>query len=293
MRNAQAGMAVQDEPQEVRAGALGPDDEEGSEGVRDLGPGEVGVVQNRGSRFLCAIDAHVMRGSALHGPATGAVQPLRGVSVRPARSPLPRRGGEGLPRGEGESPRAFMHLGGTLLDNGMTIWLTGLPCSGKSTIAEALAARLQAEGRPVELLDGDVVRTHLSKGLGFSRGDRETNMRRVGFVCELLTRHGVVAIAALVSPYRGVREELRRRIGSFIEVYVDCPLETCVERDVKGMYARALRGEIPAFTGVSDPYEPPLAPDLVVDTLAETVEACVEQIVAAARRAGLTVADRR
>ena len=161
----------------------------------------------------------------------------------------------------------------------MTIWLTGLPCSGKSTLAEALEARLRSMGRRVELLDGDVVRTHLSKGLGFSREDRETNIRRVGWVCELLNRHGVVAIAALVSPLRHARDEVRQRVPSFVEVYVRCPLETCVQRDVKGLYASALRGETPAFTGVSDPYEEPLHPEVVVDTHTRTVDECVHQIL--------------
>lgn len=175
-------------------------------------------------------------------------------------------------------------MGVTLLNTGMTIWLTGLPSSGKSTLAEALEARLRSLGRRVEVLDGDVVRTHLSQGLGFSREDREANIRRVGFVCEILNRHDVVAIAALVSPFRRVRDEIRGRLQTFVEVYVHCPLETCIQRDVKGLYARALRGEIPAFTGVSDPYEEPLDPEVVVETHRYPVEECVDRILQVLQR---------
>jgi adenylyl-sulfate kinase len=146
---------------------------------------------------------------------------------------------------------------------GFTIWLTGLSGAGKSTIGAILERDLRKRGLRVEVLDGDVVRTNLTKGLGFTREDRDTNVRRVGWVCELLTRNDVVAIAAVISPYRAVREELRRRIGRFVEVYVEAPLETLAERDVKGLYRRAIAGEIDNFTGVSDPYEPPIAPDVV------------------------------
>jgi adenylyl-sulfate kinase len=123
----------------------------------------------------------------------------------------------------------------------------------------------------VELLDGDVVRTHLSKGLGFSKEDRDTNIRRIGFVCELLSRNGVIAIAAAISPYREVREEVRARIPNFVEVYVECPIEVLAERDVKGLYRQAVRGEIPHFTGVSDPYEPPANPEIVVHSALESI----------------------
>lgn len=171
-------------------------------------------------------------------------------------------------------------------DRGCTIWLTGLPCSGKTTLADALQEVLRAENRRVEVLDGDVVRTNLSKGLGFSREDRDTNIRRVGFVCNLLARNGVVAIAAFVSPYRSVRDEVRAALGDFVEVFVNCSVERCIERDVKGMYARALRGEIRGFTGVDDPYEEPLHAEVVVDTDREPVEACVSRILDAMRDLG-------
>jgi len=155
---------------------------------------------------------------------------------------------------------------------GVTVWLTGLPCSGKSSIAELVAGELRRRGRRVEVLDGDVVRKELSKGLGFSREDRDTNVRRIGFVAHLLTRNGVIVVVAAVSPYAGIRAEVRQRIGDFVEVHVSCPLSECERRDVKGMYAKARSGEITAFTGVSDPYETPQAPELRVDTLEQTPE---------------------
>src|SRR5512136_3088603 len=142
--------------------------------------------------------------------------------------------------------------------DGFTLWFTGLSGSGKSTVARLVEKSLRERGMRVEVLDGDVVRTNLSKGLGFSKEDRDTNIRRIGFVCKLLSRNGVVAIAAAISPYREIRDELRRDIGCFVEVYARCPLDTLVERDVKGLYKKALAGEIANFTGVSDPYEPPL-----------------------------------
>jgi adenylyl-sulfate kinase len=162
---------------------------------------------------------------------------------------------------------------------GFTIWFTGLSGSGKTTLSEKLAALLRERGQKVEVLDGDVVRTHLSKGLGFSREDRDTNIARIGFVCSLLSRHGVVVLAAAISPYRAARDQVRQEIGRFVEVFITCPLETLVRRDVKGLYARALRGEIENFTGVSDPYEPPLHPEVVVQTDRETVEASARKIL--------------
>ncbi len=162
---------------------------------------------------------------------------------------------------------------------GFTLWFTGLPGSGKSTLAQRLEEILLERGMKVEVLDGDVVRTNLSKGLGYSKEDRDTNIRRVGFVCHLLTRNEVVAIAACISPYREVRDENRRLIGRFVEVYCKCPLEALRARDIKGMYAKAERGEIPNFTGVSDPYEEPLNPEVVVETDQETVEESVAKIV--------------
>lgn len=169
---------------------------------------------------------------------------------------------------------------------GCTIWLTGLSGAGKTTIAHLLEQRLAAAGRAVEVLDGDAVRTHLSKGLGFSREDRDTNILRIAFVCSLLTRHGVIAISAAISPYADARLQARELIGDFVEVYVRCSLDEAARRDVKGLYAKALRGEITHFTGVSDPYEAPEHPDVTVDTERETVEESVAHILAALRDRG-------
>ncbi|MSP79113.1 MAG: adenylyl-sulfate kinase [Dehalococcoidia bacterium] len=163
---------------------------------------------------------------------------------------------------------------------GVTIWMTGLSGAGKSTISEKLIKELEARGRAVEILDGDVVRTNLSKGLGFSKEDRDTNIRRIGFVCKLLTRHGVTVISAAISPYRDVRDEVRKDIGNFVEVFVDAPLDTLVERDVKGLYKKAIAGEVKNFTGVSDPYEAPLHPEVHCRTDRETVDESVKKIVA-------------
>jgi adenylyl-sulfate kinase len=149
---------------------------------------------------------------------------------------------------------------------GFTLWFTGLSGAGKTTLARLVETELRARGHRVEVLDGDVIRTNLSKGLGFSKEDRDTNIRRIGFVCNLLTRNQVVAIAAAISPYRDVRDELRRDIGSFVEVYVRCPIAVLAERDVKGLYKRALAGEIKNFTGVDDPYEAPHTAEVIVET---------------------------
>jgi adenylyl-sulfate kinase len=155
---------------------------------------------------------------------------------------------------------------------GFAIWFTGLSGAGKSTLAERLATRLRAAGGHVELLDGDFVRTNLSQGLGFSRQDRDTNIRRIGFVAELLTRNGVIVIVAAISPYRDAREEVRRQIPNFVEVHVDCSIEVLTARDTKGLYKRALAGEIGNFTGISDPYEPPLDPSVVIHSDRESVD---------------------
>jgi adenylyl-sulfate kinase len=149
---------------------------------------------------------------------------------------------------------------------GFTVWFTGLSGAGKTTLAKLLEADLRGRGLKVEVLDGDVVRTHLSKGLGFSKEDRDTNIRRIGWVCQVLSRNNVVALAAAISPYREIRDEIRRNIENFVEVYVECPIETLADRDVKGLYRKALAGEIKNFTGVDDPYEPPLHPEVVCST---------------------------
>ena len=162
---------------------------------------------------------------------------------------------------------------------GFTLWLTGLSGAGKSTLATAVADELRRGGVRVETLDGDEVRQNLSKGLGFSREDRDTNIRRIGYVAKLLTRNGVVVISAAISPYRAVRDDVRREIGAFVEVHVKASLEECVRRDTKGLYARALAGEIAQFTGVSDPYEEPLAPELVVDTEREDVATSATRVI--------------
>jgi adenylyl-sulfate kinase len=149
------------------------------------------------------------------------------------------------------------------LEPGCTVWFTGLSGAGKSTLANLIEAELRARSLRVEVLDGDVIRTHLSKGLGFSKEDRDTNIRRIGWVCEVLSRNGVVAIAAAISPYREIRDEVRGKVGRFVEVYVSAPIDVLAERDVKGLYKKALRGEIKNFTGVDDPYEPPQTPEVV------------------------------
>jgi adenylyl-sulfate kinase len=164
--------------------------------------------------------------------------------------------------------------------------------AGKSTISALLEERLRAHGAKVEVLDGDVVRTHLSKGLGFSKEDRDENVRRIGFVCELLARNGVIAIAAAISPYRAVREELRARIPNFVEVYVECPVEVLAERDVKGLYKKALAGEIPQFTGITDPYEPPHDPEVTVNSSKETPAESADRIWATLEHLGLVRFDR-
>ncbi|HKO32351.1 MAG TPA: adenylyl-sulfate kinase [Candidatus Limnocylindria bacterium] len=146
---------------------------------------------------------------------------------------------------------------------GFTLWFTGLSGSGKSTIAHLLETELRNRGHKVEVLDGDVVRTHLSKGLGFSKEDRDTNILRIGWVCEVLSRNDVVAIGAAISPYREIRDQVRANIGRFVEVYVEAPLEVLADRDVKGLYRKAMAGEIKGFTGVDDPYEEPLNPEVV------------------------------
>jgi len=163
---------------------------------------------------------------------------------------------------------------------GCCVWFTGLSGAGKSTIAEILVAELRRRGRYVELLDGDEVREHLSKGLGFSKEDRDTNIRRIGFVASLLARNGVVAVTAAISPYRSLRDEVRGWIDNFVEVHVATSLEDCEARDVKGLYAKARAGEIPEFTGVSDPYEAPFAPEIRIETAGRTPEESAAEVIA-------------
>ncbi len=165
-------------------------------------------------------------------------------------------------------------------NSGFTIWFTGLSGAGKSTLSEVIERRLKARGCEVEVLDGDVVRTHLSKGLGFSREDRDINIKRIAFVCGMLTRHGVICISAAIAPYREAREWAREEIGNFVEVYVKCPLEVCRQRDVKGLYKLVDAGKLKNFTGVDDPYEEPEHPDVVIETDQETIEESVQHIFA-------------
>jgi len=178
--------------------------------------------------------------------------------------------------------------------NGFTLWLTGLSGAGKTTLARALVTEFEDRGFRVEVLDGDEIRTNLSQGLGFSKADRDTNIRRIGYVSRLLARNGVGVLSAAISPYREIRDEVRNSIESdgteFIEVFVKCPIEVLTERDVKGLYKKALVGEIKEFTGVSDPYEEPLKPDVIVETDRETVGESAHKIIRELERRGVVVA---
>lgn len=180
-------------------------------------------------------------------------------------------------------------------NQGFTIWFTGLSGSGKTTLAQALINELRSSDLNVELLDGDEVRTNLSYGLGFSKEDRDTNIRRIGYVSRLLSRNGVGVITAAISPYREIRNEVRQLItrdgAEFIEVYVQCPIDVLIERDVKGLYKRALAGEIKEFTGVSDPYEAPLNPEVTVNTDSESIEESAGKIIAALKARGLVAEE--
>ena len=177
---------------------------------------------------------------------------------------------------------------------GFTLWFTGQSGAGKSTLANQVRDVLLERGMKVEVLDGDVVRQNLSKGLGFSKEDRDTNIRRIGFVCHLLARNDVVAIAAAISPYKSIRDENRKLIGRFVEVYCKCDIETLKARDPKGLYEKALRGELPNFTGVSDPYEPPAEPEVIVDTAAEDEAVSLDKILRKLEEMGyVPVADER
>jgi adenylylsulfate kinase len=165
------------------------------------------------------------------------------------------------------------------MEQGFILWFTGLSGSGKTTISKALEPELKTKGCKVEILDGDVVRTHLSKGLGFSKEDRDTNIRRIGFVAHLLSRNGVAAITAAISPYKAIRDEVRAMEPNFVEIYVKATLEVCESRDVKGLYAKARAGEIKGFTGIDDPYEEPPNPEIICDTERESVAESVKKIL--------------
>ena len=164
---------------------------------------------------------------------------------------------------------------------GFTVWFTGLSGAGKTTIADAIEPLLRERGiTKLEKLDGDVVRTHLSKGLGFSKEDRDTNIRRIGWVAEVLTRNGVCVLASAISPYREIRDEVRKNVGNFVEVYVSCSIPELTRRDVKGLYEKAIKGEIKNFTGVSDPYEAPENPDVTIDSEKEELSESVAKVMA-------------
>ncbi|HUH06572.1 MAG TPA: adenylyl-sulfate kinase [Egibacteraceae bacterium] len=172
------------------------------------------------------------------------------------------------------------------MGEGYVLWFTGLSGAGKSTIAGMVERELRARQAPVEVLDGDVVRTHLSKGLTFSREDRDTNVLRIGWVAGMLSRHGVGVITAAISPYAETRREAREMAHNFVEIFVDAPLEECIRRDVKGLYAQAMAEEIPNFTGVSDPYEPPVNPELHLRTAHESPEESAAKVIGYVERQG-------
>lgn len=169
---------------------------------------------------------------------------------------------------------------------GVTVWFTGLSGAGKTTITKAVEQELRSRGHGIEILDGDIVRENLTKGLGFSKEDRDENIRRIGFVSQLLTRHGVIVLVSAISPYRAVREEVRGKIGDFVEVFVNAPLAVCEERDVKGLYKRARAGEIANFTGISDPYEAPANPEIECRTDLETLEESVAKVLSTLEKLG-------
>ena len=180
-----------------------------------------------------------------------------------------------------------------MIRKGFTILFTGLPSSGKTTLACLLQKKIQDLGFQVELLDGDEVRQKLTKDLGFSKEDRDENIRRIAYVAKLLTRVGAVPIISAISPYRSLRDYARQEIGNFVEVYVHCPVEVCIKRDVKGLYKKALKGEITNFTGISDPYEPPLSPDVIVETSQDTQDDCVDAILRKLEELGYCSFDKR
>jgi adenylylsulfate kinase len=164
-------------------------------------------------------------------------------------------------------------------EKGFVLWFTGLSGSGKTTLARLIEKELRFRGMRIERLDGDVVRQSLTADLGFNKEDRDKNIQRVTFVAKLLSRNGVAVLASFISPYRATRDWVRSEVTNFIEVFVDCSLDECIRRDVKGLYTKALAGEIPEFTGISDPYEPPLNPEIVVDTSDESIEESLAKIM--------------
>lgn len=172
----------------------------------------------------------------------------------------------------------MIHEKKQMKQRGVTIWFTGLSGAGKTTITRAVAKLLEENNYAFEILDGDIVRENLTKGLGFSKEDRDTNIRRIGFVANLLTRHGVIVLVSAISPYREIRQEVKEKIGDFVEVYVNAPLNVCEERDVKGLYKRARAGEIKSFTGIDDPYEPPVNPELECRTDLEELSESVTKV---------------
>ncbi len=172
------------------------------------------------------------------------------------------------------------------MEKGLILWFTGLSGAGKSTISKVVAEKLKERGRKVEILDGDIVRENLSKGLTFSKEDRDINIRRIGFVAHLLSRNGVVTITAAISPYKAIRNEVREMDDNFVEVYINAPLEVCEKRDVKGLYAKARAGEIKMFTGIDDPYEPPDNPEITCYTDKETLEESVNHIISSLEKLG-------
>jgi adenylylsulfate kinase len=178
-------------------------------------------------------------------------------------------------------------------ERGFTVWFTGLSGAGKSTLAEALFHELRKRDQKVELLDGDVVRTNLSKGLGFSKEDRDTNILRIGFVANLLSRNGVACIVSAISPYREARNQVRAQVRDFVEVFVHATVEECAKRDVKGLYAKAMSGEITGFTGVDDPYEPPQSPEIYIDTMSEKPQQSMQKVLDALGEMGFIEDTRR
>jgi adenylylsulfate kinase len=169
---------------------------------------------------------------------------------------------------------------------GVVVWFTGFSGAGKSTIADALTAKLQSEGYQLEVLDGDVIRENLTKDLGFSKEDRDTNIRRIGFVAQLLARNGVIVLVPVISPYRAIREEMRAKIDNFLEVFVNAPISVCEERDVKGLYKQARAGKIKQFTGIDDPYEPPTNPEVECRTDLEELTESVDKIFTKLQESG-------